>query len=46
MIETLPGNYGAFYENVRDAVLGRAELEVRAEDAARTIEIIEELKGS
>lgn len=45
VIETLPGNYGAFYENVRDAVLGRAELEVRAEDAARTIEIIEELKG-
>lgn len=45
VIETLPGNYAAFYENVRDAILGRAPLEVRAEDAARTIEIIERLKG-
>ncbi|HET7705411.1 MAG TPA: Gfo/Idh/MocA family oxidoreductase, partial [Thermoanaerobaculia bacterium] len=44
VIETIPGNYAAFYENVRDAVLGRAELEVRPEDAARTIEIIEGLK--
>lgn len=44
VIETLPGNYAAFYENVRDAISGRAELEVRAEDAARTIEIIEGLK--
>lgn len=44
LIETLPGNYAAFYENVRDAILGRVELEVRPEDAARTIEIIEGLK--
>ena len=34
----------AFYENVRDVILGQAELEVRPEDAARTIEIIERLK--
>ncbi len=44
VIETLPGNYAVFYENVRDAILGRASLEVRPEDAARTIEIIEGLK--
>src|SRR5687768_5276287 len=44
VIETLPGNYAAFYENVRDVIQGRAALEVRAEDAARTIEIIERLK--
>ena len=44
VIETLPGNYAAFYENVRDVILGQAELEVRPEDAARTIEIIERLK--
>lgn len=44
VIATLPGNYAVFYENVRDAILGRASLEVRPEDAARTIEIIEGLK--
>ena len=40
-VETLPGNYRAFYENVRDAIRGTAELAVRPEQAKRTIEIIE-----
>lgn len=40
-IETLPGNYAGFYENVRDAVAGRAALAVDPETAAQTIGIIE-----
>lgn len=40
-VETLPGRYQAFYENVRDAIVSDAPLAVRAEDAAKTIEIIE-----
>jgi predicted dehydrogenase len=40
-IETLPGNYAAFYENVRDAIAGTAPVAVDPETAARTIEILE-----
>jgi predicted dehydrogenase len=40
-IETLPGAYQMFYENVRDALAGRAELAVRPEQALAVIEIIE-----
>ncbi|HUP44699.1 MAG TPA: Gfo/Idh/MocA family oxidoreductase [Thermoanaerobaculia bacterium] len=43
-IETLPGNYRAFYENVRDVLAGRAESAVTAEQAKRTIEVIEEIR--
>lgn len=45
-VETLPGNYRAFYENVRDAIRSGAALAVRPEDAKRTIEIIEALKAT
>ena len=40
-VETLPGRYQTFYENVRDAVVSGAPLEVTAEQALKTIEIIE-----
>lgn len=40
-IETLPGNYAAYYENVRDAIRDGTPLAVTPEQALRTIEIIE-----
>lgn len=40
-VESEAGNYSLFYENVRDALLGTAELEVTAAQAANTIKIIE-----
>ena len=40
-VETLPGRYQTFYENVRDAVVSGAPLEVTAEQALKTIEVIE-----
>jgi predicted dehydrogenase len=41
MIETLPGSYQSFYENLRETVNGRAEIAVHPEEALATIEIIE-----
>ena len=41
IIETLPGSYQSFYENVRDVIRGRARLAVDPEQARTTIEIIE-----
>jgi scyllo-inositol 2-dehydrogenase (NADP+) len=40
-IPTQRGDYREFYANVRDALLGKAELAVRAEHAWRTARIIE-----
>jgi scyllo-inositol 2-dehydrogenase (NADP+) len=40
-VETLPGCYQAFYQNVLDAIAGRAELAVRPEEAALTIRVVE-----
>lgn len=40
-VRTEPGDYRAYYENVRDALLGRASLAVPAIDAWRTARIIE-----
>jgi scyllo-inositol 2-dehydrogenase (NADP+) len=40
-IETLPGAYQMFYENLRDAIGGAAPLEVSPDDARLTMEIIE-----
>lgn len=40
-VETVPGAYQAFYENVRDAIAGGAELAVTPEQAADTIRVIE-----
>lgn len=40
-VPTLRGDYRGFYANVRDALLGRAELAVKPEQAWRTIRLIE-----
>lgn len=40
-IKTEPGDYRGYYENVRDAILGKAELKVTAADGRNTIRAIE-----
>ncbi|MGA8530546.1 MAG: Gfo/Idh/MocA family oxidoreductase [Acidobacteriaceae bacterium] len=40
-VPTLHGDYRAFYENVRDVLLGKAELAVKPEQAWRTTRLIE-----
>jgi scyllo-inositol 2-dehydrogenase (NADP+) len=40
-VPTLPGDYGAFYRNIRDAISGRAPLTVRPEEATETIRALE-----
>ena len=45
-VETLPGSYQSFYENVRDVIAGRTNLAVSAVEACNTIEIIEQAAAS
>ena len=45
-VETLPGSYQSFYENVRDVIAGRTKLAVGALEACNTIEIIERAAAS
>jgi predicted dehydrogenase len=40
-VKTERGDYRGFYENVRDVLLGKAELEVKPEQAWRTTRLIE-----
>ncbi|BDI30070.1 oxidoreductase [Capsulimonas corticalis] len=40
-VETLPGCYPGYYQNVADAIHGRAPLEVTPEDATMTMRVIE-----
>jgi predicted dehydrogenase len=40
-VKTERGDYRGFYENVRDVLLGNAELEVKPEQAWRTTRLIE-----
>lgn len=40
-VETLAGSYQSYYENVRDCILGRAELAVKPEEARMAIRLIE-----
>lgn len=40
-VKTEHGDYRGFYENVRDAILGRAELAVKPEEVWRTTRLIE-----
>jgi len=40
-VETLPGNYPAFYENLRDVLMGKAELAVTAAEALRVTRLLE-----
>ena len=46
IVETLPGSYQSFYENLRDVIAGRAELAVDPEQARDTIEISERAAAS
>jgi predicted dehydrogenase len=45
-IETLPGNYAAFYQNLRDAIERGVPLAVDPVQSMRTIEIIERVRAS
>ena len=40
-VETIAGCYQAYYQNIADAIQGRAELTVKPEEARNTIRIIE-----
>jgi scyllo-inositol 2-dehydrogenase (NADP+) len=40
-VETLAGGYQSFYQNVADAIEGRAELAVKAEEALATVRVVE-----
>jgi scyllo-inositol 2-dehydrogenase (NADP+) len=40
-VETVAGRYQAYYQNILDAIRGRAELAVKPEEAMNTIRIIE-----
>ncbi|HXI18768.1 MAG TPA: Gfo/Idh/MocA family oxidoreductase, partial [Chloroflexota bacterium] len=40
-VEQVPGNYLAYYANVRDALRGEADLAVKPENVLHSIRIIE-----
>src|SRR5262249_40045515 len=40
-IPTIPGDYRPYYENVRDAILGKAKIAVTAEDALNVMRVLE-----
>jgi len=40
-IETVPGCYQKYYENIYDAIVNKAELAVKPEQAAQVIRLIE-----
>ena len=40
-VPTIPGNYRPYYENVRDAILGRAEIAVTPEQALNVMRVME-----
>ncbi|WP_167619023.1 Gfo/Idh/MocA family oxidoreductase [Maribellus sediminis] len=41
LIETIPGNYNIFYDNVFEAVRNKAELLVKPEEAVKVLQILE-----
>jgi scyllo-inositol 2-dehydrogenase (NADP+) len=45
-VKTEPGDYREFYANVRDAVLGKADLAVTAEDGYRVVKLLEMARES
>jgi len=45
-IETIPGNYPAFYENIHDCIRNNAKPKVSAKEAATVIKIIEAARRS
>jgi predicted dehydrogenase len=40
-LPTIPGDYRLFYANVRDTILGKAQLAVTPEDAVRTLRLLD-----
>ncbi len=46
LVETVPGNYGIFYENVFDAIRNGAELFVKPEETVEVLKILEACKES
>lgn len=40
-LPTIPGDYRQFYANVRDTLLGKAQLAITAEDAFRTLRLLD-----
>ena len=40
-METMPGNYMAFYNNVYDVIINNNEMKIKPEEAGDVIEIIE-----
>jgi len=44
--ETLPGNYPAYYENIYQALTGKADLEVTAAQANQVVRVIEAARES
>lgn len=46
LVETIPGNYGIFYENVFDAIRNGAELFVKPEETVEVLKILEACKVS
>jgi scyllo-inositol 2-dehydrogenase (NADP+) len=40
-IQTIPGSYASYFQNVYDAITGKAELEVKPEQARMAIQLIE-----
>lgn len=40
-VETVPGNYPAYYQNIFDAIRNQAPLQVKAEEAVQVLRIIE-----
>lgn len=41
IVETIPGNYNVFYDNVFDAIRNKAELLVKPEEAVEVLKILE-----
>lgn len=41
VIETVPGSYNSFYENIRDAVRNNAEIAVKPEESIEVLKILE-----
>jgi predicted dehydrogenase len=45
-VPTIPGDYRKFYENVRDAILGRAELAVTSEQALNVMRVMDRAQAA
>jgi len=41
LVETIPGNYSVFYNNIFEAIRNRTELLVKPEEAVKVLKILE-----